>query len=108
MTKARDLSDIVSALSSNAGKAVIVKGDGSELIFGDSGATEFYGFKYIDNDSDSFNETLQVTTTNAGADNIAVSNADNSATDLFDESFFASRNLTFSINQTTGNLEVTI
>ena len=47
MTKARDLSDIVSALSSNAGKAVIVKGDGSELIFGDSGATEFYGFKYM-------------------------------------------------------------
>jgi|TARA_R100001443_G_scaffold97230_1_gene104128 hypothetical protein len=108
MTKARDLSDIVSALSSNAGKAVIVKADGSELIFGDSGATEFYGFKYIDNDSDSFNETLQVTTTNAGADDIAVSNADNSATDLYDESFFASRNLTFSINQTTGNLEVTI
>ena len=62
MTKARDLSDIVSALSSNAGKAVIVKGDGSELIFGDSGATEFYGFKYVDNDFDSFNETLQVTT----------------------------------------------
>tara|TARA_R100000995_G_scaffold38190_1_gene17661 strand:+ start:87 stop:413 length:327 start_codon:yes stop_codon:yes gene_type:complete len=108
MTKARDLSDIVSALSSNAGKAVIVKTDGSELIFGDSGATEFYGFKYIDSDSDNFNETLQVTTTNAGADNIAVSNADNSATDLFDESFFASRNLTFSVNQTTGNLEVTI
>jgi len=84
------------------------KTDGSELIFGDSGATEFYGFKYIDSDSDNFNETLQVTTTNAGADNIAVSNADNSATDLFDESFFASRNLTFSVNQTTGNLEVTI
>jgi|TARA_Y100000289_G_scaffold46248_1_gene46393 hypothetical protein len=37
MTKARDLADIVSNLSSNAGKAVVVNDGGTELVFGTAG-----------------------------------------------------------------------
>ena len=37
MTKARDLADIVSNLSSNAGKAVVVNAGGTELEFGVAG-----------------------------------------------------------------------
>jgi len=47
-SKARDLSDIVSNLSGNAKKGIVVKDDGSELVFGDAGTSEFYGFKYVD------------------------------------------------------------
>lgn len=104
-SKARDLSDIVSNLSANAKKGLVVKDDGSELIFGDAGTSEFYGFKYVDTDGDGVKEDLQITTTNSGVDNISVANTD--GTDLFDESFFASRNLTFSINA-SGELVVTI
>ena len=34
MSKARDLADIVSNLTSNAGKAVVVNDGGTELVFG--------------------------------------------------------------------------
>ena len=37
MTKARDLADIVSNLSANAGKAVVVNSGGTELEFGVAG-----------------------------------------------------------------------
>tara|TARA_R100001460_G_scaffold93387_1_gene135311 strand:- start:1104 stop:1382 length:279 start_codon:yes stop_codon:yes gene_type:complete len=37
MTKARDLADIVSDLSSNANKAVVVNNAGTELVFGVAG-----------------------------------------------------------------------
>ena len=37
MTKARDLADIVSNLTANAEKAVVVSSDGSELEFGVAG-----------------------------------------------------------------------
>lgn len=37
MSKARDIADIVSNLSSNAGKAVVVDDAGSELVFGTAG-----------------------------------------------------------------------
>ena len=37
MTKARDLADIVSDLSSNANKAVVVNSGGTELVFGTAG-----------------------------------------------------------------------
>ena len=103
-SKARDLSDIVYNLSGNAKKGIVVKDDGSELVFGDAGTSEFYGFKYVDTDGDGVKEDLQITTTNSGADNISVANV---ATDLFDESFFASRNLTFTINA-SGDLVVTV
>jgi hypothetical protein len=104
MTKARDLADIVSNLSANASKAVVVNAGGTELTFGDAGSSEFYGFKYVDTNSDGIKEDLQITTTNSGADNISVTNV---ATDIFDESFFASRNLTFTINA-NGDLVVSV
>ena len=44
MSKARDLADIVSNLSSNAGKAVVVNDGGTELVFGDAGSSDLYGF----------------------------------------------------------------
>ena len=48
MTKARDIADIASNLSANAGKAVVVADNGSELTFGDAGSSDLYGFeKYI-------------------------------------------------------------
>ena len=103
-SKARDLSDIVSNLTGNAKKGLVVKDDGTELVFGDAGTSEFYGFKYVDTDSDGVKEDLQITTTNSGVDDISVANV---TTDLFDESFFASRNLTFTINA-SGDLVVTV
>ena len=44
MSKARDLSDIVSNLTANQEKAIVVKADGSELTFGDAGSSDIYGF----------------------------------------------------------------
>ena len=44
MTKARDLADIVSNLSANASKAVVVNAGGTELTFGDAGSSDLYGF----------------------------------------------------------------
>ena len=44
MTKARDLADIVSNLSANAEKAVVVNSAGTELTFGDAGSSDIYGF----------------------------------------------------------------
>ena len=103
-SKARDLRDIVSKLTGNAKKGLVVKDDGTELVFGDAGTSEFYGFNYVDTDGDGVKEDLQVTTTNSGVDSISVANV---TTDLFDESFFASRNLTFTINA-SGDLVVTV
>ena len=40
MTKARDLADIVSNLSANAEKAVVVNAGGTELTFGDAGSSD--------------------------------------------------------------------
>ena len=40
-SKARDLSDIVSNLSGNAKKGIVVKVNGSELVFGDVGTSGF-------------------------------------------------------------------
>ena len=42
MSKARDLADIVSNLSNNAGKAVVVNDGGTELVFGTAGG-DLYG-----------------------------------------------------------------
>ena len=42
MTKARDLADIVSNLSANAEKAVVVNAGGTELTFGDAGSSDLY------------------------------------------------------------------
>ncbi len=95
MTKARDIADIASNLSANAGKAILVKDDGSELIFGNASSAEIYGFKKNGNN-------LNVITTGQGSDN--VSNTDLAA---FSETVYAASGFTWSINA-SGNLIATV
>ena len=95
MTKARDIADIASNLSANAGKAILVKDDGSELILGNASSAEVYGFVKNGNN-------LNVTTTNQGSDNIS-----NTTYNSFDETIFAASGFVFSINA-SGNLIATV
>ena len=105
MTKARDLADIVSNLSANAEKAVVVNAGGTELTFGDAGSSDLYGFVKT-NGTGSQKEDLILHYTN-GADDLSVANNDGTQSDLYDESFFAKKGLTFSVNS-DGELLVTI
>ncbi len=70
-----------------------------------SGKTELYGFKKT-NGTGSQLEDLIMTYTN-GADDISVSNADATQTDLYDESIIANQGLTFAVNA-DGELNVTV
>ena len=105
MTKARDLADIVSNLSANAEKAVVVNAGGTELTFGDAGSSDIYGFVKT-NGTGTQKEDLVLHYTN-GADNLSVATNDGTQSDLYDESFFAKKGLTFSVNS-DGELLVTI
>ena len=105
MTKARDLADIVSNLSANAEKAVVVNAGGTELTFGDAGSSDLYGFVKT-NGTGSQTEDLVVHYTN-GADDLSVATNDGTQSDLYDESFVAKRGLTFTVD-TNGNLNVTV
>lgn len=69
------------------------------------GKIDYYGFKKT-NGTGNQKEDLVITYTN-GSDNISVANADQTASDLYDESFFAKKGLSFSINS-DGYLEVSI
>ena len=69
------------------------------------GNTDLYGFKKT-NGTGSQKEDLILTKTN-GSDNISVATNDGSQTDLFDESFFSKKGLTFSVNS-DGELIVTV
>ena len=105
MTKARDLADIVSNLSANASKAVVVNAGGTELTFGDAGSSDLYGFVKT-NGTGSQKEDLIVHYTN-GADALSVATNDGTQTDLYDESFVGKRGLTFTVDA-AGNLNVTV
>ena len=105
MSKARDLSDIVSNLSANSEKAVVVNSGGTELTFGDAGSSDLYGFVKT-NGTGSQKEDLIVHFTN-GTDNLSVSNNDTTQSDLYSESFVGKRGLTFTVD-TNGNLNVTV
>ena len=105
MSKARDLSDIVSNLTANAEKAVVVNNAGSELTFGDAGSSDLYGFVKT-NGTGSQKEDLIVHFTN-GTDNLSVSNNDTTQSDLYEESFVGKRGLTFTVDA-NGNLNVTV
>ena len=105
MTKARDLADIVSNLSANAEKAVVVNAGGTELTFGDAGSSDIYGFVKT-NGTGNQKEDLIVHYTN-GADNLSVSTNNTEQSDLYDESFVAKRGLTFSV-ASNGNLTTTV
>ena len=69
------------------------------------GKIDFYGFKKT-NGTGTQLEDLVITYTN-GADNISVATNNTEQTDLYDESFFAKKGLTFSVNS-DGVLTVTI
>jgi|TARA_R110002110_G_scaffold374392_1_gene584243 hypothetical protein len=105
MTKARDLADIVSNLSANAEKAVVVNAGGTELTFGDAGSSDLYGFVKT-NGTGTQKEDLVLHYTN-GADALSVANNDGTQSDLYDESFVGKRGLTFTVDA-TGNLNVTV
>jgi len=105
MTKARDLADIVSNLSANAEKAVVVNSAGTELTFGDAGSSDLYGFVKT-NGTGTQKEDLNVHYTN-GTDALSVATNDGTQSDLYDESFVGKRGLTFTVDA-TGNLNVTV
>ena len=69
------------------------------------GKIDYYGFKKTDGTGSQL-EDLVITYTN-GADNISVATNNTEQTDLYDESFFAKKGLTFAVNS-DGELEVTI
>tara|TARA_R100001594_G_scaffold57504_1_gene91438 strand:- start:375 stop:692 length:318 start_codon:yes stop_codon:yes gene_type:complete len=69
------------------------------------GKIDYYGFKKT-NGTGTQLEDLVITYTN-GADNISVATNDTEQTDLYDESFFAKKGLTFAVNS-DGELEVSI
>ena len=105
MTKARDLADIVSNLSANAEKAVVVNAGGTELTFGDAGSSDIYGFVKT-NGTGTQKEDLILHYTN-GADNLSVANNDGTQSNLYDESFFSKKGLTFTVNA-DGELTTTV
>ena len=105
MTKARDLADIVSNLSANASKAVVVNAGGTELTFGDAGSSDIYGFVKT-NGTGTQKEDLVLHYTN-GADALSVATNNTEQSDLYDESFVAKRGLTFSV-ASNGNLTTTV
>ena len=69
------------------------------------GKIDYYGFKKT-NGTGTQLEDVVITYTN-GADNISVATNDTEQTDLYDESFFAKKGLTFTVNS-DGELEVSI
>ena len=98
MTRARDLADMIS--SGKIELAEIATSTQESL-----GNTDLYGFKKT-NGTGNQKEDLILTKTN-GSDNISVATNDGSQTDLFDESFFSKKGLTFSVNS-EGELLVTV
>tara|TARA_E500000318_G_scaffold102415_1_gene106693 strand:- start:58 stop:354 length:297 start_codon:yes stop_codon:yes gene_type:complete len=98
MTRARDLADMIS--SGKIELAEIATSTQESL-----GNTDLYGFKKT-NGTGSQKEDLILTKTN-GSDNISVATNDSSQTDLYDESFFSKKGLTFSVNS-DGELIVTV
>ena len=69
------------------------------------GKIDFYGFKKT-NGTGTQLEDLVITYTN-GSDNISVATNNTEQTDLYDESFFAKKGLTFAVNS-DGELTVTL
>ena len=105
MSKARDLADIVSNLSANSEKAVVVNAGGTELTFGDAGSSDIYGFVKT-NGTGSQKEDLVVHYTN-GADDLSVAHNNTEQSDLYVESFVAKRGLSFTVDA-NGHLKITV
>ena len=98
MTRARDLADLISSGKIELSEIATATQDSL-------GNTDYYGFKKT-NGTGSQLEDLILTYTN-GADNISVATNDGSQTDLYDESFFSKKGLSFTVNS-DGELLVTV
>jgi len=98
MTKARDLADLISSGKIELGEIATATQDSL-------GNTDLYGFVKT-NGTGSQKEDLIVHYTN-GADALSVATNDGTQSDLYDESFFSKKGLTFSVDA-TGNLNVTV
>ena len=98
MSRARDLADLISSGKIELGEIATATQD-------QLGNTDIYGFVKT-NGTGSQKEDLVLHYTN-GADDLSVSNNDGTQSDLYDESFFSKKGLTFSVDA-TGNLNVTV
>ena len=91
--------------SSSIDAGVIELSDISQTAQDSLGNTDLYGFVKT-NGTGTQKEDLILHYTN-GADNISAATTDTTQTDLYDESFWAKKGLTFTVNS-NGELEVTI
>ena len=86
----------------SAGKVFKVNDAGNAWEFGNASSAEIYGFTMTDTNSDGVLDSLQVTTTNGGQDNITATQYA-----AFDDKIFAASGFTFSLNS-SGHLIATI
>tara|TARA_R110001592_G_scaffold1632_3_gene9501 strand:- start:7001 stop:8806 length:1806 start_codon:yes stop_codon:yes gene_type:complete len=85
-----------------AGQALVVNPAGNALQYANASSAEVYGFNLSDTNSDGILDSLIVTTTNGGADNI------NSATySAFDDVLYAATGFSWSLNA-SGHLIATV
>tara|TARA_B100001248_G_scaffold66178_3_gene46410 strand:+ start:16607 stop:18862 length:2256 start_codon:yes stop_codon:yes gene_type:complete len=84
------------------GQALVVNSSGNALEYSNASSAEIYGFVLTDTDGDGVLDTLQVTTTNGGADDI-----DAATYASFDDVIYASTGFSWSLNS-NGNLIATI
>ena len=94
--------DMLNPSGVSAGQVFVINSAGNDWILGSSSSAEIYGFTMTDANSDGVIDSLSVTTTNQGADDISVTTYD-----AFDQKFFAASGFTFSINS-SGHLIATI
>jgi len=96
-----DLTDTPASVGT-AGQALVVNGAGNALTYANASSAEVYGFNLSDTNSDGILDSLIVTTTNGGVDNI------NSATySAFDDVLYAATGFTWSLD-TNGHLIATV
>jgi hypothetical protein len=86
----------------SAGKVFKVNDAGNAWELGNASSAEIYGFTMTDTNSDGVLDSLQVTTTNGGQDNIT-----SAVYEAFDDKIFAASGFTFSLNS-SGHLIATI
>jgi len=98
------INDLVDTPASvgTAGQALVVNGAGNALTYANASSAEVYGFNLSDTNSDGILDSIIVTTTNGGVDNI------NSATySAFDDVLYAATGFTWSLDA-NGHLIATV
>ncbi|BAQ94123.1 tail fiber protein [uncultured phage_MedDCM-OCT-S42-C7] len=97
----KDLTDTPASFGT-AGQALVMNTNANGLEFANASSAEVYGFNLSDTNSDNINDSLTVTTTNGGNDNI---NASTYA--AFDDVVYAATGFSWSLNS-NGHLIATI